>query len=279
MEGDRGDLKNSTVTLYYQQRSQSARLPVQARVPAGPAAKLVGSTHTHVYDERPVPPKSTAVGGEAPSTSQQAWGHSSTPGRLRATGTGPYRTKKVVYWTGRDHHIVDAPDVPDNQFHWVPPHLKQDDVAPGPQLAVRETPGASRVKLIGSKYRYLPTMEPNGSSMWAISPEEAILYGSVGSNTWGSSGVAGPAAATGSSSGKPRPFTATGPLCGNLDAFGRQRVMGYKDYEAASKLLNGVGSWERTQRHLSSSMDVGRPSKLMSFAQQTASFKGLNVAR
>lgn len=48
---------------------------------------------------------------------------------------------------------MDAPDVPDSRYHWVPPHLKQEDVGPGPQLAVRETPGACRIKLIGSKYR------------------------------------------------------------------------------------------------------------------------------
>ncbi len=36
----------------------------------------------------------------------------------------------------------------------------------GPQLAVRETPGACRVKLVGSKFRYLPSMEPHGGR-WA----------------------------------------------------------------------------------------------------------------
>ncbi|GIL79570.1 hypothetical protein Vretimale_12280 [Volvox reticuliferus] len=272
MEGDRSnDLKNSTLTLYYQQRSQSAR-PLPARVPAGPGARLIGSVHTHVYDERPSLAKISGAGGDGPSTSD---GLTSTSVGLRsAAGSSLYRTKKVVYWTGRDHHIVDAPDVPDSQFDWHPPHLKQGDVAPGPQLAVRETPGASRIKLIGSKYRYLPTMEPGGTSMWAVSPEEANLYGSVGSNTWGASGVSGPPTLP----EKPRPLTATGPFGSSLDAYAKQRVMGYKEYEATTKLLNGVGSWERTQRHLTSSMDVGRPSRLLSFAQQTSSFRGLNVA-
>ncbi|GLI68182.1 hypothetical protein VaNZ11_012526 [Volvox africanus] len=272
MEGERSnDLKNSTLTLYYQQRSQSAR-PLPARVPAGPGARLIGSVHTHVYDERPSLAKISGAGGDGPSTSD---GLTATSFGLRsAAGSSLYRTKKVVYWTGRDHHIVDAPDVPDSQFEWHPPHLKQGDVAPGPQLAVRETPGASRIKLIGSKYRYLPTMEPGGTSMWAVSPEEANLYGSVGSNTWGASGVAGPP----SLPEKPRPLTATGPFGSSLDAYAKQRVMGYKEYEATTKLLNGVGSWERTQRHLTSSMDVGRPSRLLSFAQQTSSFRGLNIA-
>ncbi|KXZ56103.1 hypothetical protein GPECTOR_2g985 [Gonium pectorale] len=238
--------------------------PVPNRVPAGPAAKLIGSVHTHVYDERPSASKPS--GDAQASTSQTA---SWAPTASRNTGLSSlYRTKKVVYWTGRDHRIVDAPDVPDSQFHWVPPHLKQDDVAPGPQLAVRETPGASRIKLIGSKYRYLPTMEPYGTSMWAVGEAEANLYGSVGSNTWGSSGVAGPAAAA----LKPRPLTATGQY--GTDAYASQRVMGYKEYESTSKLLNGVGSWERTQRHLSSSMDIARPSKLYA----SASFKGLSTA-
>ncbi|EFJ45964.1 hypothetical protein VOLCADRAFT_105757 [Volvox carteri f. nagariensis] len=219
MEGDRNDLRNSTLTLYYQQRSQSAR-PMPARVPAGPGARLIGSVHTHVYDERPSLAKIPGAGGDGPSTSGAA------SAGLRSTGGSLYRTKKVVYWTGRDHHIVDAPDVPDSQFEWHPPHLKQGDVAPGPQLAVRETPGASRIKLIGSKYRYLPTMEPGSTSMWAVSPEEANLYGSVGSNTWGASGIGGPP--TGPE--KPRPLTAVGPLGAQLDIFSKQRVMGYKDH-------------------------------------------------
>lgn len=118
---------------------------------------------------------------------------------------------------------MDAPVVSDSSFKWVPPHLKENDVEPGPQLGVRETAGASRVKLIGSKYRYLPTMEPFGTSMWAVSEAEATKYGSVGSNTWGSSGVPG---ATG---GRVRPLTASGPYGGSLEAYARQRAMGYKE--------------------------------------------------
>ncbi|KAG2484524.1 hypothetical protein HYH03_016662 [Edaphochlamys debaryana] len=277
-EQAKNDLRKSTVTLYYSQRSQSARpAPVQARVPAGPGAKLIGGFHTHVYEER-AGHNTTAAGANgatsesSPSTSQ-AWASRVTgrPGmQASQTGGSLTGTKKVVYWTGRDHHIVDAPTHATGEFKWTPPHLKQVDVEPGPQLAVRETPGAARIKLIGSKYRYLPSMEPYGGSMWAVSPEVAALYGSVGSNTWGSGGV--PGAPNGQ-----RPSTAASPYTASLEAYARQRIIGYKEYEATSKLLNGVGSWERTQRHLTQSMDVGRPSKLMSPAQTT--FRGLSTVR
>ncbi|KAG2430034.1 hypothetical protein HYH02_013861 [Chlamydomonas schloesseri] len=272
------DLRNSTITLYYSQRAQSAR-PAPARVPAGPASKLIGSVHTHAYEERPgaaAAPKPAEAAAPS-SSSQQPWTsrtRDTAASRDSLGASGPYKTRKVVYWTGRDHHIVDAPDVSDSRFKWVPPHLKQEDVGPGPQLAVRETPGACRIKLIGSKYRYLPTMEPGGGSMWEVTPKEATLYGSVGSNTWGSGGLS----STGFSTGRLRPGTAN-PYSASAEAYSaaRQRIMGYKEYEGTTKMLNGLGSWERTQRHLTGSMDVGRPSTLRSPAQQamTASFAGL----
>ncbi|PNH06552.1 hypothetical protein TSOC_007061 [Tetrabaena socialis] len=268
-EGER----KATTTLYYQQRSPSAR-PAQARVPAGPAPRLVGGIHTHVYEERPgrsSAPKADASSADAltsTSTAKTAWGESTAGGPLSM-----YKTKKVVYWTGRDHHIVDAPDVPASTFRWVPPHLDQGDVEPGPQLGVRETAGALRVKLIGSKYRYLPSMEPHGGSMWAVTEEAAAVYGSVGSNTWGSSGVAGP----GALGSRPRPLTASGPYGSSLEAYAKQRVVGYKEYEATTKLLHGVASWENTQRHMTGSMDLGRPSKMLA-PSQTGTFTGLRAA-
>lgn len=66
-----------------------------------------------------------------------------------------------------------------------------------------------------------------------------------------------------------------------------RRTVGHKDYEAATKQLNGVGSWERTQQALLGSMQVGRPSRLLSPAEHmrtltgaaaAASFSGLRAA-
>ena len=183
------------------------------------------------------------------------WGLSSVVRPSTAPATG--RTKRVVYWDGMSHHVVVAPDAPG--FRWIAPHLKGGDVNAGPQLGVRETPGTARVKLIGSKYRYLPTMEPGGTSMWAISPSEAAKYGSTGTFTSTSSST---------SSTTTRPLTAS---IGNAS-----------EYARAKGMPNGVSSWEKTQQHLLSSMEVGRPSRLTGPSEHmramSASFSGLKAA-
>lgn len=307
MDG-RPDPKKSTVTLYYQQRAQSAR-PTITRVPAGPGVKLVAGELRSAYEDRPVgklvmghtadfaeikkaymqssasaaaaPPHAASAPMAAAPPQQPAiathivdWGRSSVvrPSSAgSASTTTTTRTKRVIYWDGKSHHVVEAPDAPG--FRWVAPHLKGGDVNPGPQLGVRETPGTARVKLIGSKFRYLPTMEPGGTSMWAISPSEAAKYGSTGtlSSTGGSS-------ASGSTT-TARPLTAS---IGSAAEYARAKGVGSLEYEAAARMLNGVGSWEKTQQHLMSSVQVGRPSRLLGASEQmravSAPFTGLKAA-
>lgn len=148
--------------------------PATVRVPAGPGVKIVGGELRSMYDERPASKVTlghTADFSEIKRQYMQSANapHAPAPGGGGVQGTGEplprasttlgsgagsttSRTRKIIYFDGKSHHVVDATDGPGQR--WVPPHLKGDDVAPGVQLGVRETPGSVRVKLIGSKFRW-----------------------------------------------------------------------------------------------------------------------------
>lgn len=154
----------------------------EARVPVGPGVKNMGSQIGYAYDERPALNKPGAGAPLAPSarpaTASPAALSRSTPQHASpsddAEGLG--ETRKVLYFDGKSHHIVDAP-ADKRGFKWKPPHLNYFDLVEGSQLGVRETPGAIKVKLVGSKHRYLPTMEPAGTSMWSVTHAQNTKYG------------------------------------------------------------------------------------------------------
>lgn len=63
-------------------------------------------------------------------------------------------------------------------------------------------------------------------------------------------------------------------LC--MRACDRSKFIGHREYEAASKMLNGVGSWERTQQNMLTSMSIGRPSRQMGAAEHSGTLSGLS---
>jgi hypothetical protein len=54
-------------------------------------------------------------------------------------------------------------------------------------------------------------------------------------------------------------------LADSLQAYGQvHKPVSHKQYEAACRSMDRLGAWESTQNHLCASMDIGRPSTLMS---------------
>jgi len=116
------------------------------------------------------------------------------------------------------------------------------------------------MKLVGSKHRLMPTRTgtaPSGGTR--------PLYSSwVGPNK-GPYGVA-PYAPTHKLSSYGPPGTLDED---SLRAYAYVKSIGHREYEESCKSMEGLNCWEHTQNNLTTSMAIGRPSRLTSPMEHT----------
>ena len=110
----------------------------------GTLCASLSRTHTQQHDQQ-----QQAQQQEAQTASISGFGISTSS----TSGSG--LTKKIVFWDGKSHSTMDhtlAIGQTGKQGQGAP-HLEQRDLAPGPFLGVRETPGSMPTRIIGSKHR------------------------------------------------------------------------------------------------------------------------------
>mmetsp|Transcript_23041 Transcript_23041/g.58896 ORF Transcript_23041/g.58896 Transcript_23041/m.58896 type:complete len:332 (-) Transcript_23041:203-1198(-) len=188
-------------------------------------------------------------------------------GAMSASAAGGAAPRKIVFWDGMQHHVINAPEgykgspsVDRNSSNWRAPHLEHKDIAPGRFLGVVEAPGSSSTKLVAGKHRLMPDYT-------GIDPHTERLDATKGTGTWLS-----PRASDVFMHPKDSALTtATRSLADSVRVYGQTyKPIGYKEYEATTKQMDGLGCWEKTQCNLGASMLIGQPSRLMTPFEHTS---------
>ncbi|KAJ9533464.1 hypothetical protein QJQ45_026519 [Haematococcus lacustris] len=206
----------------------------------------------------------------------------------------------TLYWDGRAHHVADiahsasdlrARSPVKSVTDWSKRQLVHRDLEPGPFWGAVETPAAPGVHLVGGKHRLMPAYAPSGLSKEEglvprrstvavaaeageqseeASPVESLPTGVRGaaltSNIVETGGVwrTGSVAPRSNTLGMSAESVARHTLADSVRHYAHTyKPLGYKDYEAVTNQLQGVGCWAATQSHLASSMHVGKPSLLL----------------
>uniref|UniRef100_A0A7S0UPT3 Uncharacterized protein n=1 Tax=Polytomella parva TaxID=51329 RepID=A0A7S0UPT3_9CHLO len=94
----------------------------------------------------------------------------SLPSIGASAGSQSAETKKDIIWDGLHHYVVDVPKN-SSPGSWRPPRIRKEDLQKGLIIGARELPGAEGVRLVGGKYRYLPSL---GGSQ---SPDSVVGFG------------------------------------------------------------------------------------------------------
>jgi len=240
------------------------------RVPTGPPVRLLASDLKSIYTNRPYVASRTSgndyyytVKGARPRVAAES-ASNSPRGLVSDLLPKPNEDsmKKIVYWDGMEHHIISTPKNSTLSKDWKPPHLHHTDLEDGHILGVRETPGAEKIRLIGSKYRYLPTLEPGSSSACALKTpwDDKCGTGIFGTGSYGPGYTTDYSERRSSSArGSSRSYAnATAMSAAGEGAAARpQTAMGGNSanlYQSQSaRAMNGVGGWEMSQAKNSSS--------------------------
>mmetsp|Transcript_27887 Transcript_27887/g.75360 ORF Transcript_27887/g.75360 Transcript_27887/m.75360 type:complete len:215 (+) Transcript_27887:63-707(+) len=154
---------------------------------------------------------------------------------------------KAIWDDGRGVHVLEgvSPTMSPTgrpgalKTAWTPPrvqhkHLEQTN---GANLGLVEMPGGSDTKLVGSKTRYIPSQTANPAPSRDVQTASAELLGRQ------------------SLANSVRTYALT------------HKPLGYKEYEARARGMDGLNAWDATGGPHTSSMRLGQPSMLLSPSQ------------